>query len=670
MFHEDNYQVTRHICPRNCYDSCPMLAYTRGGKIEKITGDSSLPGASGRLCAKGEQILAQVYHPRRLLYPMRQKQRGSGRWQRISWQEAIDIIAQKILALKKRYGSTLPLCLNKYSGNFGLLHYATEGMFNALGATTQVSGTPCFSSGLDAQLLDFGGNRTAPIRQLLKARLIILWGVNPAWTSIHTMPAIYSARQQGAKVVVIDPVYTETAHKADYYIQLRPGSDTALAILLLQILDRRGALRYDEKKISGQQELLTAVRKVNSAKLCHAIDQPPAAVEFLAGLIAAASPMHIWCGFGLQRHIHGGLTIRLIDALSMLTGNIGIPGGGVNFADMGMAKFPHVLRGHHPGTRFININSFAHELHSLTDPPVKMLWTACRDPLRQDMALNDLQKAWQDLELVVTADKFLTKTAQMSDIVLPVTTEFESLDVFGGYFRHHLGINEPAIPPRGEARSDLDIARHLSVWLNELAPGTSTFPAQQNDEELLDRDLPPELCRQMNIDSWQDLYNRPVLFPHAQIPWENNTFDHPDGRFHCCRLPDNIQSLLPGDAYPFHLITPHAQDFINGQNHTKADRLPKYPVVYIHPEAAARRGLTHNHPAIMENERGALQVIVKFRQDLAQDIIISPQGTSRQGGLNILSAGLPTDLGRLYTGAPGVAIYDTFVNIRALGRAD
>lgn len=666
MFHQDNYQVTRHICPRNCYDSCPMLAYTTGGRIEKITGDNSVPGASSHLCAKGEQILAQVYHPKRILYPMRQKKRGSGRWHRISWTEAFDLIAQKIISLKERYGSTLPLCLNKYSGNFGLLHYAPEGLFNSLGPTTQVCGTPCFSSGIDAQRLDFGGNKTMPIEQLRHARLIILWGVNPAWTSIHTMTAIYNAKQQGAKVVVIDPVYTETAHKADYYIQLRPGSDTALAILLLQLLDKRQALHVDEQHVLGSQPLLTSIRKARQAELLAAVDQPLATVEFLAGLIADSQPMHIWCGFGLQRHIHGGLTIRLIDVLSLLTGNIGLPGGGVNFADTGMWDFPQPIIGRRPDTRFININNFAHELQQLTDPPVKFLWVACRDPLRQDMALRDLRAAWQDLELVVTADKFMTKTAQMSDIFLPVTTEFESLDVFGGYFRHFLGINEPAIPPRGDALSDLEIARRLAVRLNDLAPGTSNFPVHKNESELLDEELPPELCQQMGLHSWHDLYQKPALFPHAEIPWQNHSFAHADGKFHCCELPADLRPLLPSSAFPFHLITPHVQSYINGQNHTKLESASIYPVVYIHPQPARERGLTNNHPAIMENEYGSLTVTIKFCSDLASDILLSAQGTSRHGGLNVLNPGRPTDLGSLSTGAPGVAIYDVFVNIRTL----
>ena len=224
MFFHGNYQVTRHICPRNCYDACPILAYTCGGKIEYITGET-VDGAPVRLCSKREDILATVYHPRRILYPQKQHGRGSGNWQRISWEEAIDTIARKMLSLKERYNSTLPLCLNKYSGNFGLLHFAVEGMFNGLGATTQTIGSPCFSSGIDAQNLDFGANITCDIRQLRESRLIILWGANPAWTSIHTMPVIYAAQERGAKVVVIDPVYTETARKADYYFELRPGSD-------------------------------------------------------------------------------------------------------------------------------------------------------------------------------------------------------------------------------------------------------------------------------------------------------------------------------------------------------------------------------------------------------------------------------------------------------------
>lgn len=663
MFLQENYQVTRHICPRNCYDSCAMLAFTKGGKIEYITGAKG-DGASERLCSKREEILSTVYHPQRLLYPQRQIVRGSGNWQRISWNEAIDTIARKILELKERYHSTLPLCLNKYSGNFSLLHFAVEGMFNSFGPTTQTCGSPCYASGLDAQKLDFGDNVTCDIRTLTESRLIILWGVNPAWTSVHTMPFIYAARERGAKLVVIDPVYTETARKADYYIELRPGGDAALAILLLKNLAANGKLTYDTATTDGAAELITRVQKASARSLFTATGQSKETCGFLAELIAQNHPMHIWCGYGLQRHMHSGLAIRLIDALSRLTGNIGIPGGGVNFADLGMNIFPYHIAQKRADTRFISINNFAQKLPELTNPPIKFLWIACRDLLRQDAGLTQLQELWPQLELVVTADKFMTHSARMADIVLPVTTEFEELDVFGGYLNHRLGINEPAIPPRGEAKSDVEIARMLTRRLNELAPGTSTFPGNFSDEELLTREFTPQVCHKLHIKKWQDLYNGPVRFRYQAVPWQGDTFATDDGKFHCCPLPDNLTQFLPTKEYPFHLLTPHAQNHINGQSHPLQQNLPEYPWVYIHPAVGKKLHLQDKHPAVIWNELAEVTVHVRFRDDLAADILLSMQGASKKGGLNRLNAGIPTDLGQLVTGASGIAFYDVFVNIR------
>ncbi|WP_173442841.1 molybdopterin-dependent oxidoreductase [Selenomonas ruminantium] len=664
MFFHGNYQVTRHICPRNCYDACPILAYTRGGKIEYISGDTS-DGSSARLCSKREDILATVYHPRRILYPQKQHGRGSGNWQRISWEEAIDTIARKMLSLKERYNSTLPLCLNKYSGNFGLLHFAVEGMFNGLGATTQTIGSPCFSSGIDAQNLDFGANITCDIRQLRESRLIILWGANPAWTSIHTMPVIYAAQERGAKVVVIDPVFTETARKADYYFELRPGSDAALATLLLQKLAQNKQLSYNPQQVTGAEELLAAALKAPAAKLRKATGLSAKAIDVLTELLAQNHPAHIWCGYGLQRHVESGLAVRLIDALSMLTGNIGIAGGGVNYADIGLLEnIDFKLMQERSDTRFIDINNFAHSLKTLQNPPIKFLWIAGRNVLRQDANLTELNKLWSQLEFVVVADKFMTHSAKMADIFLPVTTEFEHLDVAGGYFVQHLGINEPAIPPRGEAKSDIDIARLLTRRLNELAPGTSTFPAHLSDEEFLSAEFTPDICEKLQIKKWQDLYQGPVRYRPPTPPWQEGKFATTDGKFHCCTLPKKFYQLQPTKEYPFHLLTPHAQEHINSQSHPLLKNLPEYPQVYLHPAAGEKLHLQDKHPAILWNDEGSITVTAHFREDLAPDIILSMQGASVNGGLNHLYKGLSTDLGELVNGAPGTAFYDVFVNIR------
>ncbi|MBS3968989.1 MAG: molybdopterin-dependent oxidoreductase, partial [Clostridia bacterium] len=168
------YRVTRHVCPRNCYDACGILAYVKNGRLVKVSGDPLHGYTRGKLCSKGYNYLNMVYNPDRLKYPMRQAVRGSGIWQKISWDEALEIICEKILDLKDRYGTTLPVCLNKYSGNFGLLHYAAEGMFNSLGPTTQSLGSPCWSAGLDAQFFDFGNNYNSDPEEIEQAELIIL----------------------------------------------------------------------------------------------------------------------------------------------------------------------------------------------------------------------------------------------------------------------------------------------------------------------------------------------------------------------------------------------------------------------------------------------------------------------------------------------------------------
>ncbi|WP_302949889.1 molybdopterin-dependent oxidoreductase [uncultured Selenomonas sp.] len=528
--------ISHHICTRNCYDSCAIIARSREGRITDLYGDAQNPITAGRLCSKRQHILSSIYDPRRILYPMLQHGRGSSRWSRISWERAIDLIAHKILQIKTSYHSTLPLCLNKYSGNLGLLHQSVEGMFNSLGATTQTRGTPCFSAGIDAQYFDFGGNLTSNIRDLVHSRLILLWGINPAWTAVHTMPHLYEARRRGAILVVIDPVFTETARKADYYIQLRPGSDAFFTLALLQLLAGRGILRDDPAHIADGTLFLRDLAALDPTELLRISGQSLDVVTKLAELIEEHHPLHIWCGFGLQRHRHGGFTIRLIDALSMFTGNIGCRGGGVNYAHLNMLPFSDAMVQRRSDTRFIDINQFAESLAALQDPPIRFLWIACRNPLGRDVSLQKLLSAWTQLDFVVTADKFLTQSAALADVFLPVTTEFEELDAYTGYFHHWVGLNTPVIPPCGEAKSDLDIARLLTRRLNELAPGTSSFPWQKDAADFLDEMFTSTVYERLSIKHWRELEAGTRTYDMG-IPWKDHRFATDDGKFHCCSLP-------------------------------------------------------------------------------------------------------------------------------------
>lgn len=204
--------------------------------------------------------------------------------------------------------------------------------------------------------------------------------------------------------------------------------------------------------ITGGSSFLRDLSAFDADELLRTAGQSLDAVQKLAALIEENHPMHVWCGFGMQRHRYGGFAVRLIDALSMLTGNIGCRGGGVNYAHQGMLLFSDAIMQRRSDTRFIDINQFADSLAALHDPPVRFLWIACRNPLGQDVSLQKLLSTWTQLDFVVTADKFLTQGAALSDLFLPVTTEFEELDAYAGYFHHWVGLNTPRHPAarRGE----------------------------------------------------------------------------------------------------------------------------------------------------------------------------------------------------------------------------
>ena len=229
-FNPDEYQVFRNACPRNCYDTCSIKTYVKDGVIQFIEGAPESTFTDGGLCVKGYTYTRRPYSPDRIKYPMVQDGRRSGKWRRVSWDEAMEMIAKKIMELKEKDGSLLGLGMTKYSGNFGITNYGVEGLMSSLGYTTRFVGTPCWPAGIDAQNYDMGNMWCNDPEDMVKSKYIIVWGANPAWCSVHSMKYILEAQRRGAKVVVVDPVFTQTAAKSDVFWQPKTSSDGALAL--------------------------------------------------------------------------------------------------------------------------------------------------------------------------------------------------------------------------------------------------------------------------------------------------------------------------------------------------------------------------------------------------------------------------------------------------------
>lgn len=682
---DKNYKVTRHVCPRNCYSSCAMLGYTRNRKLIKVTGDKKHGYTNGKLCPKGYNYLSHVYHPERLKYPMMQTKRGSGEWSRISWDEAIDIICHKIIELYDRFGTNLSLALNKYSGNFGILHNCVEGFFNSLGQTSRAVGSPCWSSGLDASIYDFGNYKNSDPEQLCYADTIILWGSNPVWTSMHSVPYLYEAKSRGATIITIDPVYTATAKKSDIYVQINPGKDGAMALALAKMIYVKNGLdeEFIKKYTLGFDVFLNYLKFLEMDSLLKECGLSKEIIEKIAESMMHGKHTMVWIGFGFQRNKNGGQNIRSINALMAMTGNIGKKGSGVLYAQKGSMKFTNsITKYFNHGfneencVRSIHMNDFAKALQEAKDPPIKMLWVSCRNLLTQNPDQKLLEKLLMNLEFIVTVDQFLTPTAKLSDIVLPATTNFEEWDIVPSYWHYWIGINEPAIEPYYESKSDLEIVSILAKRLNQLRPGFSTFPYEKSVEDFIEDEFTDEIYANLGITNWRDLLDGPKRVNLPDIAWEDKDFETPSGKFEFYSEMALRNGKSPIAHYSFSrfektgdqflLLTNHEQFSLNSQfqNLNLIQKERKEPIVFIHPSSASGKGLTNGSLVTVFNDNGEIRLKCELSHEVHPSVILVQADHSL---VNRLISFTPTDMGEVSSGHEGMAFNSIYVSIEEIG---
>lgn len=633
-------EIYRNACPRNCFASCGMLSYIENGRLVKVSGDAKHGFNQGRLCAKGYAFTQYVYSPYRLKHPIMQTPRGSGNWKRISWEEAYTIIADKILELNKRYGSNLGCGYNKFSGNLGLLHYAVEGMFNSIGPHTKPVGDPCLMSGVQAVKYSFGRVVSLMPEKMADAHLIVIWGSNPAVTNVHQMKFIFQARKKGAKIIVIDPVFTQTAAKADMFIQINPGTDGMLALGMAKLLIESGA--YDHEFVHNksldweifyqyinEQVDLTEVTSITGVSI--------EVIRELACLYSTSEPCATWLGFGIQRNKNGEQNISAINTLAAIAGTFKKENSGIYYSHSGINDFPIQLLNHrgpkHPEieqSRELDINHFAESASKLLKPPLKFLWIASRNPLSQDHDFKAWESLIQELELIVTVDLYMTKTAECSDIVLPATTHFEEVDLNVSYWHHWLSVNEQAIPPYFEAKSDLQIARELTKRLNELSPNFSNFPSELEPIEWIKQELTPTVKRLYSVESVEQLLEGPRLRQE-----ENEQFFTDSMKFRLF-TPEEEESSLTLDerkkeaeveGYPYQLLTPQSLLKI----HSQYEELPwltsknEEATVELSEYAAQKKGIKDGEKVDVFNQNGKITAVAKINPYLPKKVILVNQ---------------------------------------------
>ncbi len=667
-------EIYRNACPRNCFASCSMLSYVDNGKIIKVSGDPKHGFNQGRLCAKGYAFTQYVYNPYRLKYPIKQTPRGSGNWKTISWDEAYSIITDKILELNKRYGSNLACGYNKFSGNLGLLHYAVEGMFNSIGPHTKPVGNPCLMSGDQALKSSFGQAVSLMPEKMANANLIVIWGANPAVTNVHQMKFIFQARKKGAKLVVIDPVFTQSAAKADYYIQINPGTDGLLALAVAKILIDSSL--YDDEFIKNQTKnwpsfLHYVNTEVDLDEVCLKTGVSLQVIAELANLYSYTKPCATWIGFGIQRNKNGGNNISAINSLAALAGTLQQGKGGVYYAHNGIDDFPVNLLNHkgptHPtikSNRQIDINQFAEHAMNLSKPPLKFLWIASRNPLSQDQNMKTWELLFQKLELIVTVDLFMTKTAELSDIVLPATTQFEETDLNISYWHHWVSLNEKAISPYYEAKSDLQIARELMKRLNDRSPNFSNFPYELEPVDWIEGELTPKVKELYSLESYKQLRDGPHLRSKEKsghcLDVVNVKLAFPKNM--ASRFDEGNRRIKDEDEcnYPLKLITPQSLLRIHSQYEalTWLSSDKDEAIVEMSEYIASKYAISEGDKVQIFNQNGEVVAKAKINLYLPKKVIIV-----NQVGRNPINQVIVHDE-RMENGKSSTNFYDSNVNIR------
>ncbi len=610
------------------------------GEIIRIAGDKEHPVTRGFLCYRTAQFLETQRSPSRLTTPLLRK---GGELVSVSWDEAMDFAAEGLERIKRESG---PAAIFHYrsGGSLGHLKLLTERFFEAYGPCTAKRGDICSGAGDDAQLTDFGVEDSNDLFDLLNSRHVLLWGKNVHVSSPHTLPVLLDARKSGARLVLIDPVRHRTADSCERYVQVKPGADFALAMATARVLFERG---WDDPRAKTYCDNLDAFRALAlSRDWASAAEVDPEVPLDLARRLGPEKPCAILVGWGLQRRSSGAATVRALDALAAVSGNLDVPGGGVSFYFARRMPFDMGFRtGAAPRT--VCEITFAHDLEHAADPPIRAAWLTCGNPVAMLPDSRAVERALKRLDLVVVVDSFLTDTARLATLVLPTTTLLEADDIMGAYGHHYLGVARPVVPPPSGVKSDLEIIQSLAsrVGLGHVMAGTA--------REWKERLVKPKLGeRGVTLEQLEQ--GPPVRNPLApKVLFHDLKFPTATGRVNLITKAPAAEAACTRE-WPLKLMALSTE---KAQASQWVRAPPSRAEVTVHPDAAA--GLPDGAHARLESKVGAIDVVVRHDARQRRDIALMAKGGHLSNGTcaNALTEARLTDSGE------GAALYEQLVRL-------
>ena len=627
-------EIRKTVCNRDCPDACSVVAHIEDGRVVRLGGDPSHPVTQGFLCWRTNNFLPLQYSPERLTMPLL---RGKA----VSWDEALDFAARELLRIRAESG---PAAIFHYrsGGSLGALKHLSDYFFEKLGPVTTKRGDICSGAGDEAQMLDFGEEDSHDVFDLRNSRNIILWGKNPVISSPHLVPVMKEAR---AAKLLIDPVWHKSARLCEQFVQPRPGGDFSLAMAVARVLFERGWTEPGFEKYCDNVDGFRALAFAHGvAGWCEDADVSPAAAEDIARRLHEG-PAAILVGWGMARRVNGGAIVRALDALCAISGNLGVPGGGVSYYFKRRKTFDHTfIRGIAAAPRTVLEPLFGPEVLAFRDPPIRAVWITAGNPVAMLPESATVDRALRTREFVCVVDSWPTDSTRAATLVLPTTTLLEADDLVGAYGHHWVGVARPVVPPPPGVKSDLQILQELSsrVGLDGVLDGS----ARDWKERILRKDAGFTVA-QIESDGPQ----RSALSP--EVLFADRKFATKSGRV-------NLITSAPSRSqvsaeYPLYLMALATEKSQSSQWSKGQPSGP--PVVTVHPDAG--QDIPDGGFAHLESAIGSLPIQVRYDRRQRRDVALLAKGGHLRDNrnANLLSRARATDLGG------GGALYDEPVRL-------
>jgi anaerobic selenocysteine-containing dehydrogenase len=633
-------------CPLDCPDSCSLEVSIEGGRIQKIDGSHVAPMTAGFICGKVRGFDRRVYSSERVLYPaVRRGPKGRGDFTVVSWAEALDLIAEKMLQAREEHGasSVLPFY---YGGSNGLLTNELEDarLFRRFGAS-RLARTVCAAPTGAAAMAMYGKMAGVGYADYAHARLIVVWGANPPASGIHLVAHIKQAQKDGAKLVVIDPRRTPLARTADLHLPIRPGTDLPVALALIRELfaSGRADATFLAAHATGVEELQQVAEPWTIDRAAAESGIAPGDLRQLADWYGSISPAVIRCGWGQERNRNGGAATMAILALPAVAGKFGVRGGGYTMSNSGGfgLNAEDWIKTPPSDARLVNMNQLGRALTEYTDPPVQVLFVYNCNPLSTMPDQNRVKRGLEREDLfTVVFEQTMTDTARYADVVLPATTFLEHYDVARGYGAYHLHVVRPVIEPVGDARPNHEVFHELAVRLGLIDPDADDLGEAGALMELA-ATMPAPMGAVFSDGAVVSgpANGAPVQFVDV-MPKTHDRKVHLEGAY-------TFQPDPRTDMHPLTLISPASEHTISS---TLGEFRPGIARLKMHPDDARPRAIEEGDAVRIFNDLGEVWCVVDVTPEVRAGVVSLPKGlwarsTENGATSNALVPDSLTDLG-------------------------